>query len=70
MGLIYLYIMFTFSCLVFVTVHAASEILAFSVILCEVLSSISGVPRNFIREGFNKFIEDREYIFTFTFILY
>ena len=24
MGLIYLYIMFTFSCLVFVTVHAAS----------------------------------------------
>jgi hypothetical protein len=30
--------------------------LAFSVILCEVLSSSSGVPRNFVLEGFNKFI--------------
>jgi len=38
------------------TVHAASEILAFSGNLCEVLSICSGVPKNFVREGFNKFI--------------
>ena len=47
---------FTFSWLVSLTVHAASEILALSVILCEVLSSSSGVPRNLFREEFNKFI--------------
>jgi len=38
------------------TVHAASDILAFSVILCEVLRSSSGVPRNFVLEWFNKLI--------------
>ena len=44
------------SAVVSLTVHAASQILAFSVTLCEVLSSSSGVPRNFVWEGFNKFI--------------
>ena len=40
MGLIYSYVEFTFSCRVSLTVHAASEILAFSIILCEVLSVV------------------------------
>jgi hypothetical protein len=74
MGLIYRYVEFTFSCRVSLTVHAASEILAFSIILCEVLSVVCAAavayPGIFFGRGSTNSFADRKQTFTFTSTLY